>query len=342
MIPVVLFAALGCGQPTSESAEAAAMVEAAVVRTAPLEAARFAPVTEITGSAAPVRSVQLGFDVPGRIERVLANRGDRVLEGQALASLDGDVASAQLAQARAGVAAAEAGAAAAEDGWKRVQQLTDAVSPQQLAQAEAQVKGARAQLEQARAAERVAQTNVALHTLRAPFAGVVTSGPDNAGALVGAGMPLFVIEDLSALRVKGSAPESDGWLTGGLPATVRAGTGAETAPAVVERVLPSLDPATRRVPVEVRIDAPPPWLRAHAFVRVEVRSAAEVDAFAVPRGALVARPDFAVLVVPGPSAAPVHVPVTVLAQEGDRVVVRGDLHPDDRVAVDPPQGWGEE
>jgi RND family efflux transporter MFP subunit len=340
MIPLV-FALAACSRGTTESAEAAIAPAEVAVATAEVEAAAWRPTAEITGSAEPVRRVELGFDVPGRLDRVLVHRGDTVAEGQSLAVLDSDVAQGQLAQARAGVAAAEAGAAAAEDAWTRLQQLGEAVSPQQRAQAEAQVKGARAQLEQARAGERMAATNASLHTLRAPFSGVLTSAPDNPGALVGAGMPLFVVEDLSALRVKGTAAESDGWLAVGLPATVRAGTGADTAPAVVERVIPSLDPATRRVPVEIRIDTPPAWLRAHAFVRVAVESGEPVDALAIPKGALVARPDFAVLVVSGPDAAPVRVPVAVLGERDGKVVVSGDLAVGAKVAVDPPQGWGE-
>ncbi|MEQ1570044.1 MAG: efflux RND transporter periplasmic adaptor subunit [Myxococcota bacterium] len=319
----------------------AAIAEPMAVTTAPVQAARYRPATEITGSAEPIRSVQLGFDVPGRLQKLLVQRGERVVAGQELAVLDGSVAYSQYNQAKAGVAAAEAGAAAAQDGLDRVLKLGNLATPAQIAQAEGQAKAAAAQADQARAGERAASTSLWLHTLRSPIDGVVTNGPDNPGTLVGAGTPLFVIEDLSALRVKGSAPEVDGWVTSGLAATVRSGTGPQTAQGVVERVLPSLDPATRRVPVEIRIDSPPEWLRAHAFVRVEVTAASDMDALSIPKGALVARPDFAVLKVPGPTAAPVRVPVSVVGEDDDRTLVLGDLAVGDAVAVDPPQGFGE-
>ncbi|MEQ1501640.1 MAG: efflux RND transporter periplasmic adaptor subunit [Myxococcota bacterium] len=337
MIPVLL-ALAGCG--SSADPADAAVTAVPEVRTAVVEAATWRPTAEITGSADPVQAVQLGFDVPGRLGRVSVHRGDVVELYQALGSLDAAVSADQLAQAQAGVAAAEAGAAAAEDTWQRLQKMGASTSAGDLAKVEAQVKGARAQLEQARAAERMASTMLKQHTLRAPISGVVTVAPDNPGTMVGAGSPLFAIEDLSSLRVKGTASETDDWLVAGLPATVRAGTGAETAPATVERVLSSLDPATRRLPVEIRIDAPPSWLRAHAFVRVTVESATDVQVLAVPKGALVARPEFAVLVMAGPSAAPVRVPVVVVGEDGDRTLIRGAIEPGALVAVDPPQGFG--
>jgi RND family efflux transporter MFP subunit len=339
MMPLVLWMTLSACD-TSEPAEAAHAVPLAVT-TAPVQAARYRPHIELTGSAEPIRSVQLGFDMPGRLRKLEVKRGDVVEEGQALATLDASMASGQQTQAAAGVAAAEAALAVAQDASDRLAQLGDLATPQQRAQVEGQLKGARAQLEQALAGERVASTSLWHHTLRAPISGVVTSGPDNPGALVGAGTPLFVIEDLSSLRVKGTAPETDAWLVEGLAATVRAGTATEGAPAVIERVFPSLVPTPPRRPVEIRVDQPPEWLRAHAFVRVDVSAADEIDVFSVPKGALVARPDFAVLVVPGPSAAPVRVPVTVVGEESDRTLISGALQVGDLVAVDPPQGWGE-
>ncbi|MBS0244240.1 MAG: biotin/lipoyl-binding protein, partial [Proteobacteria bacterium] len=48
-----------------------------------------------------VRQVNLGFKVPGRIERVVADEGDTVKEGQTLASLDKVYFQDSIAQARA-------------------------------------------------------------------------------------------------------------------------------------------------------------------------------------------------------------------------------------------------
>lgn len=337
----VLVAWLAWAGCTTEAPDAPAVTASlGAVRTEAVRTARYRPRTEVTGSADPIASVQLAFEVGGRLREVLVHRGDRVEVGQPLGKLDMGVAAGQYRQAQAGVIAAEAAAGTAKDALDRVRQVGEAATPQQIKQLEAQVAASEAQAAQARAAEQIALSALGKHTLRSPIAGLVTSGPDNAGAMVGPGAPMFVVEDLSALRIRGSAAEVDGWLAVGQTATIRAGTGDQTATGLVERVLPSLDPATRRIPVEIRIEQPPEWLRAHAFVRAEIAAAQEIDVYSVPRGALVARPDFAVLVMASPTAEPERVPVTVVGEEPERTLVLGELRDGQLVAVDPPQGFG--
>lgn len=339
---LVLLLLLGCSPETATPAAQAASA-APALRTAAAEAVPWKPTTELTGSLEPVASVHLGFDVPGRIDAILVARGQAVKKGDPVARLDAAVAQSQLAQAEAAHAGASAQLAAGEAAFKRVQALKEAggVSDQQFGDAEAGVRAGRAGVDQAAAAVRMARTNVGFHTLRAPIDGVVTNGPDNAGILIGAGTPLFVIEDLSALQVKATAPEEASWIREGLDAIVLPGTagGIGGTPAKVVRVIPSLDPATRRIPVEIRVESPPPTLKAHAFARVKVEAAEEMPAVAVPKGAVVARPDFCVLVQTGDSVK--KITVEVLAYEAERTIVRGlGLDAGATVVVDPPNGLG--
>ncbi len=311
-----------------------------VVRTDAVELAKFRPRTEITGSAEPVASVKLGFELGGRLQEVAVRRGDEVSKGQRLARLDTAVSAAQHNQAKAALAAARAKEAAARDAVERLEQMSDTVSAQQLAQMKLELEAAVARVAQASAAVDMSGASLDKHWLRSPISGVVMDAPDNPGTMVAAGTPLFLIENISALRVRGTAPETDHWLAPSQPALIRAGTGGDQVTGVVELVLPALDPATRRIPVEVRVDEPPAWLRAHAFVRAEVSALEEIDVFAVPRRALVARPEFAVLVMSGEGGAPERVGVTVLDDRSELVRVLGDLEEGDEVALDPPQDFG--
>ncbi len=340
---LLLLLLLGCSPEPVAAPAAQAAAAAPTLRTAAAEAVPWKPTEELTGSLEPVASVQLGFDVPGRIEAILVKRGDPVKKGDALARLDARVAEAQLAQAEAAHAGATAQLAAGEAAFARVKQLKEAggVSDQQYADAEAGVLAGRAGVDQAAAAVRLARTNLGFHTLRAPIDGVVTNGPDNAGILTGAGTPIFVIEDLSALQVKATAPESASWLKEGLDAIVLPGTPGVVGgtPARVVRVIPSLDQATRRIPVEIRVESPPATLKAHAFARVRVEAGEEVAAVAVPKGAVVARPEFCVLVSEGEATRKVS--VEVLGYEAERTIVRGiGLDAGVTVVVDPPNGLG--
>lgn len=340
---IFLLASLFACSKDPVAASAAQAASAPVLRTATAEAVEWKPSEELTGSLEPIASVQLGFDVPGRIDAILVDRGATVKKGDPIARLDASVAQAQLAQAEAAHAGAAAQLAAGEAAFARVKTLKEAggVSEQQYLDAEAGVRAGRAGVEQAAAAVRMARTNVGFHTLRAPIDGVVTNGPDNAGILVGAGTPLFLLEDLSVLQVKATAPETASWLKEGLDAIVLPGTPGLVGgtPAKVVRVIPSLDMATRRIPVEVRVESPPPSLKAHAFARVKVEAAEPVPAVAVPKGAVVARPDFSVLVQAGADVR--RVPVEVLGYEAERTLVRGiGLDSGATVIVDPPNGLG--
>lgn len=309
------------------------------------EPARHRPRTELTGSLDPAQSVQLGFDVPGRVQRLLVGRGDHVTAGQAIATLDASIAQAQYDQAQAAVAGADAQLVAGEANFARAKKLKDAgaLSEQDWTNADSGILAARAGVEQAKAAAAMARANLQHHTLKAPFDGWIQSGPDNAGIMTGGGTPLFLLDDLSALQVKGTAgEETAGWLHEGLDATVYAATPGASAgvPAKVVRVMPSLDPATRRLPVEVRVDAADlketTALKAHGFARVVIEGAGDVDAWKVPKAALVARPDFSVFVATAPGEPPRRVAVTVLEEAGDSIVVSGPLTAGAQVVLDPP------
>lgn len=329
---------LACDNTSPEAEDAAG---GPTVTTAPVVATRWRPTVEITGTLQPVASVQLGFEIGGRLASLRIQRGAVVAPGDELATLERAIAAAQTDQAHAGVVAAEAQLALAEQAWRRVEQVGDAVSDQARTEARTGRELAAAGFEQARATERMARTQLSFTTLRAPIGGVVTGAPDNAGALVGPGAPLFVIEDLAELRLCGTAPASEAWLVAGLDVEVFPGTpGAEAGfPAFVERVIPSLDPATRRLPVEIRVPSPPPVLRAHGLARAVITAAEEEEVWSIPKGALVARPEFAVLVLVGDS--PSRLPVVVLQESDGQVLVRGELGPHPSVVVDPPHGFGE-
>ena len=340
---ILLLSLLSCKEITAVSTAA---TPALALRTGAVEATTWLPTVELTGNVEPVAMVQLGFDVPGRIEALLVERGQAVRKGDAIARLDARIASAQLAQAEAALAGARAQVEAAEAAWKRIEQIKAAggVSEQQYSDTKAQIEAGRAGLQQAEAGVRMARANVDFHTLRSPINGILTNGPDNAGIMTGAGTPMFLIEDLSTMQLKGTVGEEYSWVAAGQPASLQAGTpGTEvTVAAEVLRVLPSLDMATRRIPVELRIVAPPLNLKAHGFSRATITAAEPQPALAIPKAALVARPDFCVFVQAAADQAPTRVPVAVLKEEGDKVLVRGKIEAGNLVVLDPPYSLGAE
>ena len=345
LTPMLVLALLasGCASETATPrASAAATADLKIVAVA---AAEWAPEITFDGTLEPAASVQLGFDVPGRIERLVAQRGVQVRAGEAVATLDDAMARAQAAQADAAVRGAEAQLAAGEAGFLRAKSLNEAggLSEQQFKDAEAAVLAGRAGVEQAQAAAQLAHTHLGNHTLRAPISGTLTNGPDNAGMMVGAGTPLFLLEDLSSLQIRGSVSESDTWIGEGMPVTVSSGApGSDaTVQATVTRVIPALDPVTRRLPVEVRIEGAHAGFLAHGYARATIRAAVPGAVLSVPRAAIVARPDFSVVVMREPGRYE-RVSVEVVEERGDERLVRGALVVGDSLVLYPPSGLGGE
>jgi RND family efflux transporter MFP subunit len=195
-----------------------------------------------------------------------------------------------LAQAEAGILAAQAQLALAEDALARVTVMREreAVPETQLVQTKGQRALAAAQLESARAQRDQARVLLRNHTLTAPFAGVIIRAPEGTGTPVGPGAPLFVIEDVSALVLETSLTQDE---AAELPpkAVVSVqvpATGVRVDTATVRLIVPSVDPATNRVPIEIAVPNPDRRLLPHAFARATLPSRGERDAFRVRQAAL--------------------------------------------------------
>ena len=230
--------------------------------------------------------------------RVKVTRGQHVKQGEILGELDPEIAEAQVAQAEAAVAAAEAQAQIAADVAQRnqkletegsVSDLANKTSGAQAKQAEAQLRSARAQLAQARAV-------LKRQVLRAPFAGLVVEAPDQVGATVSVGIPLFTVEALDTLTLRTTIPEeARAQLKVGDQVEVRSiGARAETAAATIRRILPSADPATRRIPLEIAVPNADLRFVAHTLARATLsrrpgRAQVEADRAGSIRGDHVAQ-----------------------------------------------------
>ncbi|WP_394824121.1 efflux RND transporter periplasmic adaptor subunit [Pendulispora albinea] len=249
------------------------------------EPARFRPRIEITGTLRPWRDADVGFELAGRLVKVNVATGDQVKEKTVLAVLDASRAGAQLSEAEAKTRASQANLALAQDALRRTEALSNAKSiPEaQAEQARQQVALAKAQLEAARATQRLARTGKGDHTIVAPFPGLVTKAPTAAGGVVQAGVPLVRIEDLSRFRLSATVSEDDALLV--RPGTeVQVSTRDRTVTGRVTTLVPSLDQATRRAPIEIEVknDAK---LLAWSFVRATIDAGRDVDALRVPGNA---------------------------------------------------------
>lgn len=254
------------------------------------ETVQIAPEIVATGNLKSLAAAQLAVSIPGTLARVLVERGQRVVEGTVLLKLDDAAARAALARAEAGVAAARAQLRLAEDALARTQKLGEegGISASQLVQAEAQRDLAAAQLGGAQAQRDEAAVHLRNHTLRAPFRGVVTLVPNGVGFAVSPAVPLVVLESTHPLALETSVTQEEAReLAVGVPARVSVPATGAQAEATVRVVVPTVDPATNRVPVELTVPNEDGRFLVHAFARAYMKTGEERAAWRVPATALV-------------------------------------------------------
>ena len=244
----------------------------------------------VTGQLGPSRLLPLAFEVGGRLQVSRVSKGDVVKVGQSLGNLDPEIINAQVAQAEAGLMAAEAGAALALDVATRNEKLKaeGSVSDLQFKQTDTQAKAAKAQVAQAQAGVAQAHAGQRRHFLTAPFAATVVDAPDNTGGMVGPGMPVYVLMQLDPLVLKVTVPEKiRESIKAGLKVRVEAtGSGSATDDAVVKVVLPSADPQTRRVPLEITVPNTDGRFVANTLARVTISLGEPKPAVVIPSTAL--------------------------------------------------------
>jgi RND family efflux transporter MFP subunit len=299
---------------------------APAVQLAAVRAVRTLPHEEITGTLQPAKALQLGFEVSGRIQSVHGVRGKRVAQGQVLAQLDSEVVRAQVQQAEAALRAAEAQSAQARDTADRQGKLqrSGTVSEWQGTSSESQAKAAEAQVQVARAALAQARAMLARHTLRAPFNGTVIDAPDQIGATVAPGAPLFVVEQLDTLTLKVSVPEAarEALSVGARVHVESIAGGAQTDEPRIRAIIPSADAATRRVPVEIAVPNRDGRFTAHTLARAVLPLGDEQVAASLPSTALASAGGDHVFVVADGGAVK-KLAVTVLERGAQEIVVQG-------------------
>ncbi len=332
------------------------------VEVAPAAEREFVDRVEFTGVIRPRTELDVFAKVPGRVEQVLVEAGDRVVAGQVLAVVERHETELQAAQAAAQVEAATTVLAQARVAVRparqqldRVRALRDAglASEADVEAAEsanraalAAVRTAESQVPVARAAADVVAETLKNADVTSPISGTVVQRLVDPGSQAFPGQPLFRIQDLEELRMEGAVDAASLARLRPNQAVEIASVdvGGAGARGVVTRIAPSLDPATRRADVEVAIRDPDAALLPNALATAVV-VVGRSSRLAVPEAAVVSLPAGpAVYVVREGSAVAVqpqlapavdgYCPVISGIAAGDEVVVSGQAKLSDGAAVE--------
>jgi RND family efflux transporter MFP subunit len=328
--------AFGCAAPPDQARPDAAPALDVAVET--VAEAPSAGGLEATGSVDAARRASPGTILAGRVTAILKREGQRVRRGELLARVEsGDVA-ARVAQAEAAVVAARA----AEDNARRMRERLErlvpkqAASPRSLEEAVAVHEAALANLHAAEEGVLAARVMLSYGQIASPFDGVVVRRLVEEGDTAAPGMPMFVVEDTSSMKVEVSVPESAsrGLKPGASAVVVVDGSDAVPRDATLSEILPAADPATRTVTARVLLDNADAALRPGMFARV--RFAAEGAATAsLPDSAIVRLGPLTGVFVVDDGVARLRW-ITLGRAGGGRVVALSGVNSGERIVVAPP------
>lgn len=246
-------------------------VEVAAVRQEPM-ASLYSTSATLRASRRATVTTRTG----GVIRRLLVEEGQSVREGQTLAELESDEQRIAWDRASTTLETREREA-------ERVRKLFE----QALVSEDAWEK-ARRDARDARHAADLARLELSRTAIVAPFAGVVLERHLDVGNTVASGTQVYTLADVSPLYADVNVPERHvARLGAGQRVRVTPDASPAGVDAVIERIAPSVDPATGTVKVTLTVpDAG--HLRPGAFVRVDIVTDSHQQALVVPRSALAA------------------------------------------------------
>ncbi|WP_226643837.1 efflux RND transporter periplasmic adaptor subunit [Microbulbifer variabilis] len=273
-------ASLFADDPSANSSPIPALANTHATQPTPSTGSHMETVLNASGYITARRMATVSAEVMGLISSVDVEEGMQVEEGQVLARLDNVKARVSLAFARAQIQVLQAQEASilaklkeAERQYQRFAGLRDKnySSKAQLTQSESTVEGLRADLKSARANIEVAKLEAERqrerledHTIRAPFAGIVTQKNAQPGEIVapssaGGGFTrtgICTIVDMDSLEIEVDVNEAFiGRISTGQKVNANLDAYPEwDIPATVVAIIPTADRAKATVRVRIGID----------------------------------------------------------------------------------------
>jgi multidrug efflux system membrane fusion protein len=274
----------------------------------------------------------LAFRVGGKLVERKVDIGDRVEQGQLLATLDPGDLQAQARAAQAQLSAAQAQLERARADQARFAALAEQqlVSQSALDAQNAAATAAQGQVDAARAQLQVARNQAAYSELRAPADGVIAARHAEAGQVVAAGQPVFTLAADGVREVAFAVPEGevDRIEPGQAIAVELWSEPGKRWPGVVREVAPAADPASRTYAVRAGVEAPAGALDLGQSAEVFI-DAGDGQRLSVPLAALqrLGEHGTAVFVVDPETSTLKLQPVEVGDYGNDRVPVTRGLEP---------------
>ena len=308
------------------------------------------------------RALSATLDLPGRLEAYYrapifarvsgylkswrADIGAKVKAGEVIAEIEAPDLDQQLLQARADLASQEASAKLSEATLTRRKSLlaSNFVSMQEIDERTADLSNKKAAVNASQANVERLEALAGYKKITVPFDGVVTARDTDVGALInaggGSGPPMFVISDISKLRVYVNVPQN-------YVPMVRVGAKGvisvpeypnRTFPATVEASSRAVDVNSGTTRMQLVLDNSAGELLAGGYAKVRLNLQRDGVPLHIPASALIFNQKGLRVATVGADDKVVFKTVTIARDLGREIELGSGLSPDDRVIVAPPDG----
>ena len=260
--------------------------------------------------------------VGGEVVKLLVEEGDRVVEGQVLAELDGERLRLEMLSARANL----------EQARGEYERYTDLAARGLVS--EAMFEGLKYDLEALEATYKLARLTFEYSKIRAPIDGVVTSRYVRLGQSIDAADEAFRITDTSELLAFLQIPQGElGKFSAGQTARLLVDAMPNrTYLATIARISPTIDIRNGTFRATAFIDNRAGELAPGMFARFSIAYDQHADALVIPRAAIVEEDDQTSVYVVANGAVARRV-IQVGIESGNLVEVVGGLSIDEEVVV---------
>lgn len=294
------------------------------------------------GVVEAVKSSAIAPQVSGSITVLTVKAGDVVKAGQLLARIDTRIANQQAATNQAQVAAAQAQLSTARKEYERKSRLyaKQYISQAAMERAESEFKTAEAQTKAQLAQAGMSNVETGLHTINAPYAGIVAEVLTEVGGMAMPGQPLLVMYDPSGLRATVNVPQSQlSNLKSGASVKVLVTSATETERELVSTqltVLPTADAVSNmsavRLTLPLHLNSVKPGMFARALLPL---TGVKAQGITVPVKAVIKRSELVAVYVVNQQGKPQLRQVRLGRKQGENVQVMAGLQAGDVVALDP-------
>lgn len=270
------------------------------------------------------KTARLGFLVAGKINYIAGEEGATLGAGKLLASLDPE-------NYRIAKEMADANLAQVQDEFNRliVMHARKSLSDGDFSKISNALKGARAQ-------QQLQNKNLLDTRLYAPFQGVLLKKGAETGEIVGTGMPLFVLSDISRVKVIASIPEADlQQVKIGGEARVYVSAIDSTLTGRIIEVGAVSEPSTRAFNVKIELKNPDLKIRPGMTAEVKIASGQQTEIIALPAEAVLRDLDNSafVFVVDEKKMQAFKRKVSLGPMTGNDIEITSGISPDERIVV---------